>query len=303
MRFPLQLHVVTLCICMVIFATDAASVALPEQIASDPDRIATVVEYNSTLSVKAGDQAAFGPCIVGGFIETANEPQLGNGILPNQRWRGYFSAHYTHPLFELMQQSYVLSTGIEHSSSYGSLRMKQPASNSALMIYDGTIRNSILNAIPIGVKAYLFDQHNRLSINGRYLLYVHSKNTPELSGAARATGHGFSAGFIYRYVNHDRLSYFLSGNDRFIFKSHATTEGYIYTQYNNNIVPIASTSPVIQQSHTFTLTAGVSTPLYRLRRSLSLYCRYLTGNGYGFIDSRMRESTMRVGVALHELQM
>lgn len=303
MKLPLQLHDVILFICMVFFATDVTAVAQPEQIASDPDRIATVFEYSSTLSLKTGDQAAFGPCLVGGFIETANEPQLGSGTLPNQRWRGFFSAQYTHPLIELMQQSYVLSVGIEHSSSYGSLRMQQPTSNTALLIYDGTIRNSILNAIPIGVKAYLFDQHNRLSLQGRYLFYVNSKNTPELSGVTRAAGHGFSAGFLYRYINHDHRSYFLSGNDRFIFKSHATAEEYLYTQHNNSIVPVITASPVIEQSHTFTLTTGVSTPLYRIRRSLSLYCRYLTGSGYGFIDSRVRESTVSVGIALHELQM
>lgn len=97
MKLPLQLHDVILFICMVFFATDVTAVAQPEQIASDPDRIATVFEYSSTLSLKTGDQAAFGPCLVGGFIETANEPQLGSGTLPNQRWRGFFSAQYTHP--------------------------------------------------------------------------------------------------------------------------------------------------------------------------------------------------------------
>lgn len=265
-----------------------------EQVSADPNIVGCGIEYHSTLQVKAGEVLDISCLTIGGFIESRNEARFNQGLLPNHNWRGYFLVTSALPLIRQMQLSLNVVTALEHESAHATMGIVEPTNKPYEMIYDHTYRKHTLNGVKVGPKFRMFDERNSLLTSASFDVYALSKNTPELPGLKTAASAGFSCGGVYRYCFAGYTSAFLSVYERYIARS-ATTISAVQegALYKNTVA-----YPVISSVSTFTLCAGVATPLFRSRHLLEIYARWLRGNIYGYVDSRDTRDVFAIGTVL-----
>jgi len=267
-----------------------------EQIAADPELIASGAEFGRTHSVRAGDRFTVGGFDIGGFVETRNEPQFNQGVLPNHNWRGFVSALYSFPIIRDMQFSTILFTGIEHESSHATMGIVEETRDPYAMIYDHKYRKHSINGIQFGAQLVMFDQVNRLALQARGILYFCSKNTPELPGLDLTQSGGMSLGGVYRHLFGRRIGCFVSAHGRLIFRGSAERSEEVYVEDGDGMALRRLSYPIMNRIGTVNLQAGLTMPLFEARRFFDVYVKYLYGNIYGYVDSRDKRHVVALGM-------
>lgn len=266
-----------------------------QQIHADPDVMGSGAEYHGTLQLKAGDRFSIGWFTVGGFVEVRNEERFNQGVFPNHNWRGFISGNIAWPIIHHTQGALFLFTGLEHESAHATMGIVEHTENPYAMIYDHQYRKCLLNALPVGAELVMYDARQQLLLRGSCAWYFLSKNTPELTGLETANSGGITLGGEYRKRAARYLSWFVSIHNRYVFSGAKEALGTVYVRDDADISPQQSDYPVLRGSNTFSATAGVAVPLFKARKSVDLYVRYLYGNIYGYIDSREKRSVLSVG--------
>lgn len=267
-----------------------------EQITADPELIASGAELSRTLSVKVGDRFTVGGLDIGGFVETRNEPRFNQGVLPNHNWRGFVSALYSFPLIRDMQFSTILFTGIEHESSHATMGIVEETRDPYAMIYDHKYRKHSMNGIQFGAQLVMFDQVNRLALQGRGIWYLFSRNTPELPGLDLTHSGGVSLGGVYRHLFSRRIGGFVSAHGRLVFRSSAERSAEVYIRDGDGMVLRRLNYPVMNRIGTVNIQTGLTVPLFEARRFFDIYVKYLYGNIYGYVDSRDKRHVVALGL-------
>jgi hypothetical protein len=270
-----------------------------KQVSADPDIIGSGAEYHGTLQMKAGECITIGMVDIGGFVEVRNESRFNQGVFPNHNWRGCISGLVTRSLIRQMQISLEAYTGLVHESAHATMGIVESTDDPYALIYDHHYRKSLLNGLPAGVQFEMFDQVNRLVLKGWGTWYFLSKNTPELPGLETANSGGLAFSALYRYLFGKQLSCFASLHNRYIFRGSETHYGEVFRSGESGPVLEATDYPVVNRANTFTVTGGISVPLFRARRRMDCYVRYLYGHVYGYVDSREKRSQAAAGIVVY----
>jgi hypothetical protein len=270
---------------------------LPQMIA-DPNVMGPGVEYCGMLHMKAGDRISVGIIDIGGFIEVRNEARFNQGLFPNHNWRGFLSGMVSWPIVNLMQTCLYLTGGMEHESSHATMGIVEETDQPYEMIYDHQYRKSLFNAVPIGCELIMYDHLQELILRGSVLWFFLSKNTPEVAGLTTAQSGGFSVSGTYYYSLTNRVRCFGAMHDRFVFEGPEDVTGERFGSGENGPELISGRYSVINQIHTFSVSAGVAMSLFQARRTLNVFVRYLYGHFYGYVDSRDNRSMVSAGILL-----
>ncbi len=287
----LCMHVCRYLLCAAVLACEAS-----EQIQADLNSIGSAIEFDGALQLKVGDALSMGNATIGGFVEIQNETRFDEGLLPNHRWRGVLSGTVSCVLRDHMQQKLLLFTGLEHESSHATMGIVESTEDPYEMIFDHRYRRCMLNALPLGLSYEAYDRIQRFVIRGYGAWYFLSKNTPELDEKTVGNSGGFAASALYRYQIGKRIGLFFSVHERFLFRGPRLHKGTVYVDENGELSAKTLDYPVVNRISTFSIASGVSLPLFRSRRLLSVYLRFLHGNLYGYVDSRDIRSRISVGM-------
>ncbi|MCX7679944.1 MAG: hypothetical protein N2316_12120 [Spirochaetes bacterium] len=265
---------------------------------ADPNFVSTLMEYAYASTIKIGDSLKWNNLTCGGFIEIRNEKRFSECILPNHNWRGYAFFNYTFPIDMLNQINTNLAVGAEHESAHPSGGLYEANDEAYEMVYDGLYRNINLNALTISpIVRFTFGCDFLIRLD--YLLFLFSKNTPELHDPSVTHGHGISGGLNAFFPITVSTSFFISCFGRYIAKSNETRSDWIYYDQNDTVVQLFEKYPILNSSVTLCMKIGFFIHDVFHTRNLSLFTRMLYGNPYGFIDSREKRLVLAIGIEIH----
>jgi len=286
--------------CLVIIASiiiiNAGRVRASETVLSDPDHISTGIEFRGVPDLRLGDTFGSERFFFGGMVEIRNESRFNQGILPNHNWRGFLSINYDFSLAD-SGQMLILTPGFEHESAHPTMGLNDGNDRAYDKIYDGTYRNINLNSFTLKLSSSTGSGYS-LILNGGTQFYFKSRNTPELPVNDLTWTGGFSGGFELRYPVWRNANFFISGFDRYIFRSRKKAEGNIYYDTPSAVQTRFEDYPVINNTNTISAKTGFVFSGLVPERIVSVYFGILYGNSYGFVDSREKRTVFSLGIEI-----
>jgi hypothetical protein len=265
-----------------------------DTVLSDPDHISTGFEYRGVSDVRLGDTFRKGPFSAGGMADIRNESRFHQEALPNHNWRG-FACIYAEQAVTGNEELLKLTFGFEHESAHPTMGFNEGNDRAYDKIYDGTYRNINLNSAMLRLSSTSGSGYS-LTLTGDMQFYFKSRNTPELPVNDLTWSDGISGGIEFKYPVADNVNIFISGFDRYIFQSRKSIKAYIYHDTDSGAAARYREYPVINNVNTFSAKAGLILNSVIPDRKISVYCGFLYGNIYGFVDSREKRTVYSLGI-------
>ncbi len=285
--FSFILTIIILCTCNSLIA---------DTIVSDPDHISTGIKFSGVPAATVGDSFNWAPFSLGAMAEIRNEEKFNQGALPNHNWRGFLFFYYEK--FLIKKKSMIkFTSGFEHESAHPTMGLNDWGNDAYDGIYDGTYRNINMNSILLRLSRTSGSGYS-LTLTGDMQFYFYSRNTPELPERDLAWSEGFSGGFEFRYPAGRNTDFFISGFDRYIFRSKEKAEGSIYYDSGSGLETRDENYPVINSVNTISAKAGFIFSNIIPDKKISICCGFIYGNIYGFVDSREKRKVYTIGIEL-----
>jgi hypothetical protein len=267
-----------------------------DTVLSDPDHISTGFEYRGVSDVRLGDTFGTGRFSIGGMADIRNESRFNQEALPNHNWRGFGYIYADQALAE-NEELLKLTYGFEHESAHPTMGFNEGNDKAYDKIYDSTYRNTNLNSAMLRLSSTSGSGYS-LTLTGDMQFYFNSRNTPELPVNELTWSGGISGGIEFKYPVAGDVSFFISVFDRYIFQSRKTIKANIYHDSDSGVVTRYEEYPVINNVNTFSAKAGLILNTIIPERKISLYCGFLYGNIYGFVDSREKRTVYSLGIEI-----
>ncbi|MGL1902681.1 MAG: hypothetical protein OCC49_11130 [Fibrobacterales bacterium] len=253
----------------------------------------TSLFYEKGLGLSLSKKIHLSSITLGGMIEVRNDTHFNQSALPNHSWRGNlligFDSVFVGPDFG-KYKSVVAVYGI-HQSAHATMGIQEDISNPSYEIYDGTYRQSNLNAlvIQLNIKSSV-----QFQWYGSGLGYVYSKNSPELPGSQKDVSFGVRTGARWEksVVAHGGL--FMCAKFEYIAEGTKKVKGWI-----------ADTDGLEEQAYPvisdqYRISSGIGFIYYGFEMVVpSLYSSYSYGSRSGYYDSRERLHLFRLGLIIN----
>ncbi len=260
---------------------------------SDPDHISTGYEFRGVSDVRLGETFGYGNFSFGAMADIRNEKQFNSEIIPNHNWRGFLFLYFTTPLNSILtnKEKITLTCGIEHESAHPTGGLNDAAGGAYDRIYDGTYRNINMNSL----MTRLSGSYSYFTFTGDAQFY-YGRNTPELPVNKLTWSEGVSGSVEFRYPVKGDCFFFISLFDRYIFQGGEKTSGNIYFDTDSGTIARYTEYPVINNINTVSIKTGLLFGEIIPFRNISVYCGFLYGSIYGFIDSREKRAVYSIGI-------
>lgn len=274
----------------------SADLSAADAVLSDPDHISTGFEYRGTPVARIGDTFTYWQFSSGGMAEIRNEERFNQGALPNHNWRGFVFLYFNQPFIN-EGNKLDLTAGFEHESSHPTMGFNDGNDTAYDKIYDGTYRNTNMNSFLLRLSNTSGSGY-ALTFTGDAQFYFYSRNTPELPVNELTWSEGIAGGFEFRYPLSVNTDFFISGFDRYIFQSAEEVRGDIYYDTDSGVEIRNEDYPIINNTNTVSARTGLIFNDLISGRKVSVYCGFLYGNIYGFVDSREKRTVYSVGIEI-----
>lgn len=284
-----------LCIIACILLLCAGQLSAAETVLSDPDHVSTGFEYRGAADVRLGDSFRKDIFSFGGMIDIRNESRFNQKFLPNHNWRGFGFVYMEQPL---LNELLSLTAGVEHESAHPTMGFNDGNDTAYDKVYDSTYRAMNLNSLLLRLNSISGTGYT-LIIFGDAQFYFKSKNTPELPENDLTWSEGISCGLEFRYPVCENTELFFSGFNRYVFESREKVKGNIYHDSDSGVETRYEDYPLINAVNTFSLKTGIILKSFIPDRKLAVYCGFLYGNIFGFVDSREKRTVYSLGIEIY----
>ncbi|MGL1935545.1 MAG: hypothetical protein OCD01_11010 [Fibrobacterales bacterium] len=253
----------------------------------------TSLFYEKGLGVSLAKKINLSQVTIGGMIEARNDTHFNQSILPNHCWRGNLVVGFDSVLVGPEFGEYKSFIGVYgvHQSAHATMGIQEDISDPSYQIYDGTYRQSNLNALSLQMNIV---SSQGLQWHGSGLGYFYSKNTPELPGLHKDISFGVKSGVHWQIKMYRSLSFFGAGTFDYIAEGSKKVVESIAVEGGLE----KRAYPVIAEQYRIAFRTGIT--YYRKEvKLLSLYSGYSYGCRSGYYDSRERLHLFRLGLIMY----